>query len=572
MPAFRPITLTLGLALAWTLPATAQTETPGLAGAYLAARQADTDHDFAAAVEWYGKVLLADPANPALLERAITNDLALGAVDKAAQSGALLLKSGAKNQLAYLAVLTADIQAENYAKVIADQKAGNTIGALLDHLVLAWAEVGSGNMTQAQNDFDAVINSPGTKTFGLYHKALALASTGDFEGADKLLASPDAQAALQLRRAVLAHVQILSQLERDADAVALIDRAFGKRLDDGMADLRARLVKGETVRFDIATSARDGLAEVFFTLATALGDQADQTFVLLYARAATALRPDHVEAQLMTATILQSLDQMALAAQAFGAVPPGDAAYVAAQIGAAEVTLRMGKVDDAVKLLQTLNTAKPADINVLIALGDAQRRQNQCGLAVTSYDAAIALLPNPEPGNWPLFYKRAGCQVQNGQWSKAEADFRFALKLDPNQPRVLNELGYSYVDRGENLDEALQMIQTAVAAAPDQGYIIDSLAWAYYRMGRMQDAVAPLEKASKLMPVDPVVTDHLGDVYWSVGRKREAQFQWHRALSFGPDDKDRARIQRKLDIGLDKVLEAEKAAAPSIPPAIPNDN
>lgn len=570
MPAYPPLTLALGLALAWTLPAVAQNaaQFPDQAGAYLAARQADGEHDFAAAVDWYGKVLLADPTNPALLERAITNELALGDLGKAAVSGALLLKSGTKNQIAYLAVLTADIQAEDFKKVIVDQKAGNTVGALLDHLVLAWAEVGSGNMSQAQSDFDAVIKNPGTKTFGLYHKALALASTGDFEGADKLLASPDAQPALQLRRAVLAYVQILSQLERDPEAVALIDSAFGKRLDAGMAALRDRLARGEKVDFDVARTAREGLAEVFFTLATALGDQADQTFVLLYARAAVTLRPDHVEAQLMTATILEGLDQLDLAAQAFTAVPESDAAYVAAQIGAAEVTLRLGKVDDAVKLLQSLNTRRPADISVLTALADAQRRQNQCGLAVVSYDAAIALLPNPEPGNWPLYYKRAGCEAEIGQWAKAEADFLFALKLDPNQPRVLNELGYSYVDRGDHLDEALKMIQTAVAAAPDQGYIIDSLAWAYYRMGRPQDAVAPQEKASKLMPVDPVVTDHLGDVYWSVGRKREAQFQWRRALSFGPDAKDRDRIQRKLDMGLDKVLDAEKSAKP----AVQNDN
>jgi len=565
--AIRPITLALGLALAWTAPSHAQTAANP--GAYLAARLADADSDFAAAVDWYDKALLADPQNPDLLERAITNDLAMGAVDKAAASGAILLKSGSKNQLAYMAVMADNGLADRYDRIIADQKAGHSIGILVDRLVLAWARVGAGNMTEAQAVFDSIIQEPGTRTLGLYHKALALAASGDFEGADKVLSSPDGANTLQLRRAVLAHVQILSQLARAPEAIALIDKGFGPRPDDGIAALRARLLNNEKLDFDIARNARDGLAEVFFTLATALNDQADQTFVLLYARTATVLRPDHVEAQLMTATILESLDQLDLAASAFSAVPDGDAAYIAAQIGAAEVTLRMGRVDDAVALLQALDTRTPADINVLTALADALRRQDNCALAIQSYSAAVALLDKPAPGNWPLYYKRAGCLAQLDQWPAAEADFRMALTLDPNQPRVLNELGYTYVDRGENLDEALQMIQRAVAGSPDAGYIIDSLAWAYYRLGRFQDAVAPQEKASQLMPVDPVVTDHLGDIYWAVGRKREAQFQWRRALSYDPDDTEKARIQRKLDIGLDEVMAEEKAATP---PTTTNDN
>jgi Flp pilus assembly protein TadD len=229
----------------------------------------------------------------------------------------------------------------------------------------------------------------------------------------------------------------------------------------------------------------------------------------------------------------------------------------------------MGRTAQAVTQLQDLSVKRPGDINIKTALGDALRRAGDCALAVKAYDAATAMVPDPAPGNWPLFYKRAGCLLQIGNWPAAEADFRTALKLDPNQPRVLNELGYSYVDRGDNLDEALQMIQRAVAASPESGYIVDSLAWAYYRLGRFEDAVAPQEKASKLMPLDPVVTDHLGDIYWSVGRKREAEFQWHRALSFGPEDREKARIQRKLDLGLDQVLIEEKANPPAPTPAPP---
>ena len=144
------------------------------------------------------------------------------------------------------------------------------------------------------------------------------------------------------------------------------------------------------------------------------------------------------------------------------------------------------------------------------------------------------------------------------------ADLEEALRLNPEQPQVLNYLGYSYVDRGENLDEALGMIERAVAREPGSGYIIDSLAWAYYRLGRYAEAVGPMEQASLLEPVDPIVTDHLGDIYWAVGRTREAEFQWHRALSYGPEEKDATRIRAKLEKGLDAVL-ADEGAKPLAP-------
>ena len=563
-PARRLSVLLLAVALTCSAPLTTAAETgqaqSGQAGAYLAARQAATGNDFAAAALWHDKALLADPTNPTLLEGAVTAHLALGDIAAASANGRALLASGTRNQIAYLAVLAGDIQAGAYARILTDQAAGHSIGALIDKLIVAWALVGTGKMAQAQADFDAIIKTPGTGAFGLYHKALALASTGDYEGADRLLSGPDAGAVLQLRRAVLARAQILAQLERNPEAVALIDKAFGTRPDAGMADLRRRLAAGEPVAFDAARNATDGLAEVFFTLATALNEDADQTYVLLYARVAAALRPDHVEALLMSAEILEGLQQYDLASVVFGQVPASDPAYVSARIGQADAAIRAGHTDASVTILQALAQQYPRQESVQTALGDALRRQGHCDLAIPAYSAAIALIPDPAPGHWPMYYKRAGCHVVLNDWTAAEADFRFALNLDPTEPRLLNELGYSWVDRGVHLDEALAMIQRAVAASPDSGYIVDSLAWAYYRLGRFPEAVAPQEKASRLMPVDPIVTDHLGDIYWQVGRKREAMFQWRRALSFNPEDAEKTRIQRKLAVGLDQVLTEEAAA------------
>ncbi|MEM6741720.1 MAG: hypothetical protein AAF646_16545, partial [Pseudomonadota bacterium] len=135
-----------------------------------------------------------------------------------------------------------------------------------------------------------------------------------------------------------------------------------------------------------------------------------------------------------------------------------------------------------------------------------------------------------------------------------------ALELNPGQPSVLNYLGYSFVEMRTNLEEAMQMIREAVAARPDSGHIVDSLGWGLYRLGEYEEAVVHMERAAELLPVDPIINDHLGDVYWAVGRKVEAQFQWHRALSFDPEPEDAERIRRKLEVGLDLVLEEEGAA------------
>ena len=168
------------------------------------------------------------------------------------------------------------------------------------------------------------------------------------------------------------------------------------------------------------------------------------------------------------------------------------------------------------------------------------------------------------PVRWVLFYSRGIAHERSGDYDQMERDFRAALEIEPDQPQVLNYLGYSMVEQKRNLEEALEMIERAVAASPQSGYIVDSLGWVLYRLGRYDEAVLHMERAVELMPVDPVVNDHLGDVYWAVGRQREAEFQWSRALSFideedSDSEADPVRIRRKLDVGLDVVLEEEGA-------------
>jgi tetratricopeptide (TPR) repeat protein len=567
-PLFRALTLLLATALT---PLHAEETLDS--GAYLAARVAEAENDFRSAATWYGKAILADNGNPTLLDGAILAELGIG--DFALATEAAKLRNaleGEQSQLAEVALLADAAKREDYAAIIAASEAGRDIGDLANALVVAWAKLGEGKMSDAQDAFDAVTKKQGYEAFGYYHKALALASVGDFEGADAILSGKAAGPIYVMRRGVFAHAQILSQLERNADAVELLDRSFGTAPDPIVDAVRRRLQAGEPIPFDTVTSARDGIAEVFYTISTALNGEADPVYTLLHLRVAGHLRPDHSDALLLTADVLEELGQHELAAETYAAFPPEDPSFVTAEIGRAGALRSQGKSDAAIEALQTLSRSHGDLLGVQFALADLLRAEERFDEAEVAYSAAIDLSQAAKAENWVLYFYRGICHEQSKDWAPAEADFRKALELNATQPQVLNYLGYGLVDRGEKLDEALGMIEKAVAADPEQGYIIDSLAWAYFKLGRYADAMEPMERASLLEPVDPIVTDHLGDVYWMNDRKLEARFQWRRALSFEPAEADQKRILRKLEVGLDTVMAEEGVTAKPPVEAAENGN
>ncbi len=539
------------LAVVLGAPVTAQDGDPG---AYLAARVAGAQNDYRAAAAWYARAMLADTRNVALLEGAVIANINIGEIALAAEIAKRLRDLGGRNQTATLALMAKAAKAGDYATLLAEGADGQTVGALLDGLVKAWAELGNGRMSEAQAGFDALAKTKGLEPFGLYHKALALASVGDFEGADEIMSGRAAGSFSVTRRGIIAHLQVLSQLENNTQALAVLDRNFALGQDPDFDNLRLRLKAGEPVPFDAVRNPADGLAEVFYSLATALNGEAEDGYTLMYARISAHLRPDHVDAILLTAGLLEVQGQFDLATEAYALIPPESPASYMAEIGRADATYSAGRKEAAIEILQALSRTDGTILAVQVALGDGLRREERYQEAEAAYSAALALVPEPTERHWTLFYSRAICRERGQNWDAAEADFREALRLNPDQPQVLNYLGYSLVDRGEKLPEALALIERAVAAQPEAGYILDSLAWALFRLGRFDEALAPMEKASLLEPVDPVVTDHLGDVYWQVGRKLEAQFQWRRALSFDPVEVEATRIRRKLEVGLDAVL------------------
>ncbi len=543
--------------LALPVPVWAQAD----AGAYLAGRQAGFQNDFAAATTYFTEALKGDPTNPALLESTLIGQIGLGRFDLAQPLAQTMVDQGIASQTAHIALVVTAGQAGEWGDIFAALEAGQTVGPLADGLSQAWAFVGQGQMTEALSAFDTVINAEGLKAFGLYHKALALAVVGDYEGADAILSMEPSQGLPRTRRGAFAHAQILSQLGRNADALAMLDTVFGSDPDPSLAQLRDRLGADDTVPFTQVTNARAGLAEVYLSIAVALDGDADDAYTLIYARAAEALNPVNTDAILVTAGLLDRIGRYDMANATYAKVAPDDPAFHAAEMGRADVLRKDGKLDTAIEVLQQLARSNGNLPLVHATLGDLLRQNEDFAGANAAYTAALNLMADDDPAAWFVHYTRGITNERLKQWPEAEADLRAALALNPGQPSVLNYLGYSMVERQVNLDEALAMIEQAVAAQPDSGAIVDSLGWVLYRLGRYDEAVGHMEKAASLEATDPVVNDHLGDVYWAVGREIEARFQWQRALSFNPETDEADRIRAKLNKGLDAVL-AEEGADP----------
>ena len=271
-----------------------------------------------------------------------------------------------------------------------------------------------------------------------------------------------------------------------------------------------------------------------------------------------------MDAVMMTAELLESLERYELATAVYKSVPQDHPSYAAAEMGRAESLRRAEKLDAAVEVLEQLARTHPELPLVHVSVGDMSRQLERFDDAVEAYDRAIGIYSDLGQEQWFVHYARAISLERLGEWPDAEAGFRKALELNPGHPQVMNYLGYSLVEKRIKLDEALDLIERAVAAEPNSGYIVDSLGWVLYRLGRYEEAVVHMERAAELMPIDPVVNDHLGDVLWLVGRYNEAEFQWRRALSLVDEenpspDIDPDRIRRKLDVGLYVVLEDENA-------------
>jgi Flp pilus assembly protein TadD len=219
------------------------------------------------------------------------------------------------------------------------------------------------------------------------------------------------------------------------------------------------------------------------------------------------------------------------------------------QLRRASLIDRLGRSDDAMRELDRLSRDYPSSPLPDAQRGDILRQKGRFAEAVAAYDKSIARIANARASDWLVYYNRGVSEERSHQWDKADSDFHTALKLSPDQPFVLNYLGYSYAEMGQHLAEARQMIQKAAERRPNDGAITDSLGWVLFREGDTKQAVKTLERAAELESEDATINEHLGDAYWAAGRKVEARYQWRRALTLHPAADDVPKLEAKISSG-----------------------
>ncbi len=529
------------------------------AGAYLAARQAAINGDISASAQYHPEALGNDPENTILRLRAQSAYVGLGDFDMAAAIAQPHDPKGDNQSLTTLIRHVVFARAGDWRAILDELDAGASVNPLVDGLTKGWALIGTGNMTGGIEQFDTLAADKGLSAFAQWHKALALGSIGDFDGAQGVFVDGAQNGLTYTVRRAIAHAQIMAQIDQTDAARNMIETVFGGSVDEVAAALLRTMAAGEPVAYDFAKTPAAGLAEVYFDIAQAIESDENYKVTLRFARAAQALNPSHDDAVLIAAKALNDLQQYTLATQAYRAIEPTSPRYLVAELGRSDALYSAGKSDAAIEVLEALQRSHSNNPSVYAALGDIMRRTDQPEAARDAYTTALELYEPTNPTRWFIIYARGIAHHKLGNWPAAEENFRAALELYPNNPDILNYLGYSMVEEGVNLDEALTMIETAVAIKPESGAIVDSLGWVLFKLGDYDQAVGHLETAVTLMPSDPVINDHLGDAYWVTGRKYEAHFQWQRALSYDPTEADIERITRKLSIGLDAVLAAEGA-------------
>ncbi len=526
----------------------------GHSGAYLAGRHASLSNEFSKASEYNARVLGFDQENQIAFDNLMLSYIALGQVQRAVPVAQSFLNKDKNSQISDLVVLTDLIKNNEFQEILS--AIGDTIdvNSLVNGLIQAWAEAGAGRIDAADARFDEFSNDQRLSDFAQFHKAMMFTSIGQMDRALPLLEQVDVRFRGIGQRAFLTRLKILvNQGEREA-ALKVFDSVYDAVGDPELATLRSQLEAGTLPSVTLPQSVSQGMAEVFLSIASFVISDSEPVFALLYARLAQALSDQDVETILLSAQMLDELGQYDMAVREYSKTPVDHPKFYAAELGRFNVMVAMGNQDGGIEVLEQLVRLRP-DVPIgFAALGDTLRRADRPNEAKAAYDTAIDLYKAKNEEPWRMYYARGIVHSMLDDWPNTEADFRQALTLNPDQPQVLNYLGYSMVEKKINLDEALAMIQTAVDQSPDSGYIIDSLGWAKFRLGRFEEALPHLERAAELMPVDPLVNDHLGDAYWAVGRKLEAAFQWRRALSFDPEEKEIDRIRRKLEVGLDQVL------------------
>lgn len=526
-------------------------------GAYMAGQQALHDLRTEEAARYFSQAAQSDWENPVLVERAFIALAADGQIGQAAATAKHLLELDPANELAELVVATEAIKERRYAA--ADTMLGaigqESFTGITAGILRAWAMVGDNRPEDAEAVLDE-LGLSGLEDFLVFHRALMAEASGDTETAIEL-AGRAFDAEPYVARIVEVYARILANAGRFDEARDVIAQFEDQGLSHPVVSLVRQQVEAGQRPGIFAANVQVGAAEMFHGIGVALSRDGSLDLSLVFLRMGLYLDPSADVIALALGQLLDTAGQHEAANAIYEAVPATSPMKPTAVVRVAQNLDATGDRAEALRRLNNIVTSRPGDLDAVSVLGDLLRYDEQYLEAAAAYTDALELTGGENPSDWRFYYVRGIAYERAKEWPKAEADFLKALELNPDQPAVLNYLGYSWIDQDMHLEPALEMIEKAVEAQPQDGYIVDSLGWAFYKLGRIEEAVATLEQAVLLRPNDAEINDHLGDAYWRAGRTLEAKFQWNVAASVDEVGNVKERVAPKLADGLTEANATE---------------
>ena len=572
------LAIVTGMAIS-ALPAYAKQSTEpvkisSFSGAYLAARIAEGDNDLDSAIAYYKQALAFNPSDTGLQQSLMLSLIAQGRFDESLVYADKLKEVPDVERFSRLALAVDSFHKKDFTKAQYWLKLSleSDLDRLISGVMSGWAQQGAGEPADAMVSIDKLQGPDWFGLFKSFHRALIADASNMPEKAEAIYAATmqdttaGGAAPETWMRNAQAYASFLARKGDKDKAVSVLDQA--EAFSPGKLEivaLRNRIAKGDKIE-PFVSGPSDGASEILLDLATALNRGGGEPFVRLYLQYALALRPDSDAALVQLAAVAEQLKDGEGAIALYRRIPDSSPLKELSDLQLGLNLADLDRHDEAITHLKAFVDAHPDDMRAYLALGGVYSSKDDFRSAANLYDKAVEVLKTPTAANWNIFYQRGIAYERLKEWPKAEPNFRKALELQPDQPQVLNYLGYSWVDMNTNLKEGLAMIQKAVDLRPSDGYIVDSLGWAYFRMGRFDDSVREMERAVSLKPEDPVLNDHLGDAYWRVGRKLEATFQWNQARDLKPDPDVLATLQQKLMKGLPPIESNTAQESPKVKP------
>ncbi|RCL03962.1 MAG: Tetratricopeptide repeat protein [Candidatus Tokpelaia sp. JSC189] len=528
-------------------------------GAYLAGYVASEDNNIDIAIDYFRQALSYDPGNTLIEQKLMLNLLATGKFKKAVKLAASLRSNNDIGWIARLALAADSFNRQRFTQAKADIQYTDpdVMDQLISTLLSAWANYGSGNRQDALRQLKEFKGPSWYELFRNYHLALMYDLNGQKKAANEAFQQSikdqkgKAIAPDTYERIIMAYTSFKLRNNEQEEAINLLKDAETLLSDrNALRNFREQIERGKKPN-RLIPKVVAGAAEAIYNVGTFINRAGGEAYAGIYLNIALAMRPDNNATLFQLAELAIKSGQPDQAIIFYQDVARNSPYFRDASLRLSLNLADSGRIDKAITNLNRLVALYPKDKQLLVVLSGIYIQNSRYEEAIKVLDHhMIDQLNTNQKDSWSLFYHRGVAYERLKEWNKAEPNFRKALEFYPEQPEVLNYLGYSLIDRNINLDEALEMVLKAKESRPQDGYIVDSLGWAYYRLGRYTDAVKELEKAVKMRPENTTINDHLGDAYWQIGRKLEATFQWKHALAGNPESVERIHIQKKLQHGL----------------------